>query len=325
MLGLGRREGLETHIRPYLNGRDALQRSRNLWVIDLFGLNEVDVRQRFPEVYEHLLSRVWDYKVLNKKTQKWEPTGRKYNNRQTYKDNWWIFGEPRGDIRPALHGLVRYIATVETSKHRVFQFLDVSILPDNMIIVFAIDSSFHLGIVQSSIHTEWALRAGGWLGIGNDSRYSKSKVFDSFPFPDPTSSQRGRIACVAEELDARRKAALAEVPGLTMTEIYNLRDLKRGGAALDFVTEERATRARAGTVAKLHDELDAAVAAAYGWPADLAPSEIITRLVALNHERAAEEAAGTIRWLRPDYQIPRFGSAKPAKRGRKVAVEADDA
>ena len=69
MLGLGRREGLETHIRPYLNGRDALQRSRNLWVIDLFGLNEVDVRQRFPEVYEHLLSRVWDYKVLNKKTQ----------------------------------------------------------------------------------------------------------------------------------------------------------------------------------------------------------------------------------------------------------------
>ena len=30
------------------------------------------------------------------------------------------------------------------------------------------------------------------------------------------------------------------------------------------------------------------------------------RLAALNHERAAEEAAGHISWLRPDYQIPRF-------------------
>jgi hypothetical protein len=48
------------------------------------------------------------------------------------------------------------------------------------------------------------------------------------------------------------------------------------------------------------------VAAAYGWPADLAPAEIVARLVALNAERAAEEAAGHIRWLRPDYQIPRF-------------------
>ena len=33
---------------------------------------------------------------------------------------------------------------------------------------------------------------------------------------------------------------------------------------------------------------------------------IVARLVALNHERAAEEAAGPIRWLRPDYQRPRF-------------------
>ena len=58
---------------------------------------------------------------------------------------------------------------------------------------------------------------------------------------------------------------------------------------------------------ELHDELDAAVAAAYGWPVDLAPSDIITRLVALNAARAAEEKAGKVRWLRPDYQIPRFG------------------
>ena len=100
-----------------------------------------------------------------------------------------------------------------------------------------------------------------------------------------------------------------ETAGLTMTELYNLRNLKRSGATLDFVTEDRATRARAEIVGKLHDELDAAVADAYGWAADLAPSEIITRLVGLNAERAAEEKAGKVRWLRPDYQSPRFAKS----------------
>jgi len=60
---------------------------------------------------------------------------------------------------------------------------------------------------------------------------------------------------------------------------------------------------------QIHDELDAAVLEAYGW-ADLHPltpereAELLTRLVALNHERAAEEQRGHIRWLRPDYQAP---------------------
>jgi hypothetical protein len=36
-----------------------------------------------------------------------------------------------------------------------------------------------------------------------------------------------------------------------------------------------------------HKALDAAVAAAFGWPADLADDEILERLFALNQERAA--------------------------------------
>jgi hypothetical protein len=60
---------------------------------------------------------------------------------------------------------------------------------------------------------------------------------------------------------------------------------------------------------ELHDKLDAAVAETYGWPADLSDNDILARLVALNKERAQEEARGIVRWLRPDYQIPRFGTA----------------
>jgi hypothetical protein len=59
---------------------------------------------------------------------------------------------------------------------------------------------------------------------------------------------------------------------------------------------------------QIHDDLDAAVADAYGWPVDLADEEILARLVALNHERAEEERRGTIRWLRPEFQNP--GGAK---------------
>jgi hypothetical protein len=163
-------------------------------------------------------------------------------------------------------------------------------------------------VLQSRIHVEWALRAGGWLGVGNDSRYSKSRVFDPFPCPDTTVAQATVIRDLADELDNTRKLALAEVSGLTMTELYNMRDKLRSGETLDLADQGRARAARVGIVARLHEQLDEAVAAAYGWPADLSPSEIVTRLVALNAERAAEEAQGRVRWLRPDYQQARFGA-----------------
>ena len=120
-LGLGKVPGLENHIRPYLNGRDLQQHSRGQMVIDLFGLTEDEVRRKFPAVYQHIL--------LTVKPERDE------NNRASYKDNWWIFGEPRRDLRPALNGLSRYIATVETSKHRVFAFLPDDVIPDNKLII----------------------------------------------------------------------------------------------------------------------------------------------------------------------------------------------
>jgi len=76
---------------------------------------------------------------------------------------------------------------------------------------------------------------------------------------------------------------------------------------------------------ELHDRLDVAVAEAYGWPSALTDYEILTKLVALNKERSAEEKRGLVRWLRPDYQIPRFaqGVDKQAAKeeGAQVAAE----
>ncbi|MEY2883445.1 MAG: hypothetical protein RL490_1169 [Pseudomonadota bacterium] len=289
-LGLGGRPGLEAYVRPYRNGRDLAQTPRGYLVIDLFGLSEVEVRTQFPEIYQHLL-----------KTVKPE---RDVNNRATYRENWWIFGEPRREMRPALAGLTRYIVTVDTAAHRVFQFLAPDIICDDKAVIVASQDAFHLGVLSSRLHVEWSLRTGGWLGFGNDSVYVKSRCFDPFPFPDATPDQRATIAALAEELDLTRRAALAENPELTMTGLYNLVEKLRGAATLTPENEAAATRARARIMAKLHADIDAAVAAAYGWPVDLPAADIVTRLVALNAERAAEEAAGQVRWLRPDYQAP---------------------
>jgi len=302
-LGLGLRDGLGEHLRPYRNGRDLSGTSREAMVIDLMGLDEKIVRQRFPEVYEHLLKSV---KPEREKQAAKSSTA----DAKAYAETWWLFGKPRPVMREALTGLSRYIATVETSKHRIFQFLDPIILPDNMLIVVGTEDAFHLRVLQSRFHTDWALQAGA--SLEDRPRYSKSKVFDPFPFPDPSSEQRTAIAELAEELDATRKLALAETDKLTMTELYNLRAKLRSGEPMDDKDQRRATKARAAIVDRLHEQLDQAVADAYGWgdewaAGELGPSEIVARLVALNHERAAEEAQGKIRWLRPEYQIPRFG------------------
>ncbi|MBM6596613.1 hypothetical protein [Microvirga pudoricolor] len=66
---------------------------------------------------------------------------------------------------------------------------------------------------------------------------------------------------------------------------------------------------------ELHERLDRLVFQAYGWPETLSDEEVLERLVALNAERAREEAAGHVRWLRPDYQVPRFAKAAAAPAG----------
>ena len=64
---------------------------------------------------------------------------------------------------------------------------------------------------------------------------------------------------------------------------------------------------------------------AYGWPQTLTDEQILEKLVALNHERAEEEKRGHVRWLRPDYQIPRFGKKldKMAAKEEGAQVTAD--
>ncbi|MCP4678313.1 MAG: class I SAM-dependent DNA methyltransferase [Deltaproteobacteria bacterium] len=287
-LGFGFKPQNHPHVRQYRNGKDITQESRGVYVIDLFGLTEDEVREKWPNLYQWVSERV-------------KPE-RDQNKRATYRNNWWIFGEPRKDFRPALVGLDRYIATVETSKHRFFVFLDGDILPDNKLVNIAMDDAFSLGVLSSRMHVVWAVVSGGRLGVGNDPVYVKSSCFEKFPFPDCSDDQKQRIRDLGEALDAHRKARQAEHPKLTITGMYNALQKLRSGEELTKKEKAIHEQGLVSVLKKIHDDLDVAVADAYGWPHDLADEEILERLVALNFDRAEEEKRGTIRWLRPDYQ-----------------------
>jgi hypothetical protein len=87
-----------------------------------------------------------------------------------------------------------------------------------------------------------------------------------------------------------------------MTGMYNVLAKLRTGEQLD--DEDRRTHEQ-GLVAvmrDIHDELDAAVLEADGWPANITTEDILFRLVELNTARQAEERCGKIRWLRPEFQ-----------------------
>lgn len=132
---------------------------------------------------------------------------------------------------------------------------------------------------------------------------------------------RAAIATLAERLDAHRKQAIARDERVTMTGMYNVVEKLRSGAPL--TPKERAIHeiAACGVLRDLHDELDAKVAEAYGWPWPMEKEEILERLVALHDERVEEEKRGIIRWLRPDYQIPRFAPATAVGTQAALAIE----
>jgi alkylation response protein AidB-like acyl-CoA dehydrogenase len=87
------------------------------------------------------------------------------------------------------------------------------------------------------------------------------------------------ITAAARELVEKRDAWLNppdanedELKKRTLTNLYN---------------------ARPTWLAEAHRKLDEAVFAAYGWPPDIFDDDILTRLLALNHERAGRDAEGS--------------------------------
>lgn len=324
--------GVPKRLMPRLvAGSDLTSRNQNRFVIDAFGLTETQLRDRFPAAYQRLYDFV--------------RPGRLHLKRQAYRDLWWIFAEPRPRMRRALVGLDRYIATSEVAKHRVFVFEPTGqSIPDGSVIVVASSDAWVLGVLSSRFHLNWTARSSGVLE--DRPRYQNSVSFDPFPFPDISDDAlKSEIRDAAEKLDALRKQVLERHPDLTLTKLYNTLDaLRSAEASGGTLTDKERDIAEPGCVSLIrqyHDEIDVAVAEAYGWWDLLVPEKdrpsttsgrtiwvegaeelILERLVALNKERAAEEGRGKMRWLRPEFQAP--GYVAPAEQA-KLALPEEEA
>jgi hypothetical protein len=301
---------LNSWLRRLTTGRDITEKHRDRFVIDVRQFEDEEVlRRAFPRVYQHLKQSVFPE--------------RSRNNDPRLRTFWWRFRRSNEIYFSAVDGLPRFIATVETTKHRIFIFVTHDELLEHGVIGFGSADAYTFGVLSSSIHVCWTLANGGTLE--DRPRYNKDVCFDPFPFPSPGEILKSRIRAIAEELDAFRKARQAEHPDLTLTQMYNVLEKLRANAPLDENDERIKDKGLILILKELHERLDALVFDAYGWPQTLTDEQVLEKLVALNHERAAEERRGHVRWLRPEYQIPRFGQKldKQAAKEDGAQVTAD--
>jgi hypothetical protein len=286
--------------KPYMIGDDITERLQTSQIIDFFGIGELSARSSYPRSYAIVYDGVKPERDLN--------------TRDSYRVNWWIFAEPRPKMRQSIKAIQRYIATPYTARHRIFVFLDSKIVPDAMIYVVSSDDALNLGVLSSFVHQTWCKYAGGTLQ--DRPRYNSNRTFFPFPFPtDVSEPLKDRIRAESEALDALRRSVLAENEDLTLTGLYNvleaLRAADAGGSSLTPKYREVHDRALVTLLRKHHDAIDGLVAEAYGWARDhaagrLTDAVILERLIKLNNERAAEEALGLVRYLRPDFQDPGY-------------------
>ena len=273
-------------LKPWVNGMDLTRRPAGKWIVD-FGWTMSDGD---AALYEEPFRLVKD--CVHPRRQR--------NRRDAYRAYWWRHVEPRQGMWRALDGLSRYIATPTVAKHRLFVWCDVRICPDHQLIVIARADDTTFGILHSRFHEAWSLRLCTWLGKGNDPRYTPSTTFETFPFPDgltPNTSaadyaddpHAAAIADAAKRLVELRDRWLnppewvewldEPVPG------YPTRPWPRDEAAATALKTRTLTslyNARPTWLADAHAALDAAVATAYGWPADISADDALAELLALN-------------------------------------------
>ncbi len=280
-------------LRPWINGLDVTRRNRDMWIVD-FGweMSETEAalyERPFAHVREHVFPE------------------RQKNRREAYKKFWWRHVEARQGMHAALARVSGYIATPTVAKHRLFVRAALPTLPDHQLIVIARDNDTTFGILHSRFHELWSLRMCTWLGVGNDPRYTPTTCFETFPFPEGltpniavadyvTDLRAAAVAAAATKFNELREAWLnppdlvkrvSEVVPEYPDRILPIDD--KDAAVLKKRTLTNLYNERPAWLDNAHRDLDAAVAKAYGWPADLTDEQILERLFKLNQERAAAQ------------------------------------
>ena len=274
---------------PYLNGQDLNSRpdcSASRWVVDFNDWTEERAAE-YEIPYLHLL------KTVKPVRQRVKSDG-SYVLRRPLPERWWQYADKRPAMRKAIAELDEVLVVAQTSNTLMPARVSAKQVLSHMLVVFAEESFVFQAVLSSSIHQGWVVRYGA--SMRGDSRYIPSDVFDTFPQPEPTTE----LEVIGRTLDTERREIMLR-RNLGLTKLYNLVN----DPGLEAGTDPDVDRMRA-----IHVELDAAVAAAYGWEdLDLthgfhtyrkmtrwtvAPAtrvEILDRLLEENYRRAAAETA----------------------------------
>ena len=273
-------------LRPWMNGMDLTRRPAGKWIVDFGWRMSEGEAALYEGPFRWVQERVYPM--------------RQRNPREARRKYWYRHFEPPQRMWQALNGLSRYIATAVVAKHRLFGWCDARICPDKRLIVIARDDDTTFGILHSRFHEIWSLRLCTWHGKGNDPVYTPTTTFETFPFPKglapnvlatdyAADSRAAAISDAAKRLVELRDRWLnppewvewvdEPVPG------YPTRPVPRDEATATALKKRTLTNlynARPQWLADLHAVLDAAVATAYGWPADISDDDALAELLALN-------------------------------------------
>jgi hypothetical protein len=286
-------------VRPVASAIDIGQGSRGKWTID-FALMDQREAAGYEMPFEYVRENVYPIRSQNRRT--------------SYAEKWWQYAEARPGMRAALKGKSRFISTPGVSKHRLFVWMDATVLCNQGTLVFAREDDYFFGILHSTIHELWARGTGTQLREAESGfRYTSTSTFETFPFPwppgrEPENDARVQaIGTAAKQLDGFRNGWLhppeSEIgvtisekmlQKRTLTNLYNMltfyreqfKGKSRQPAAWNEAAQHIISISEIETLDHIHTMLDHAVLNAYGWPHNLSEEGILERLLALNLERA---------------------------------------
>ena len=271
-------------LKPWANGMDLTRRPAGKWIVDFGHRMSEDEAALYEAPFAHILEHV-------------KPV-RDANRRDDLRRHWWRHDRSGQTMFERIASLPRYIVTPRVAKHRLFVWLDSRVCPDCQLIVIARDDDTAFGILHSRFHEAWSLRLGTWLGVGNDPRYTPTTTFETFPFPaglspdlpaaayaaDPRAIAIAQAARRLEELRQRwlnppEWVQWLEEPG------YPKHPIPRDQAAAKALKTRTLTNlynTHPQWLTDAHAALDAAVAAAYGWNADITEDDALAELLVRN-------------------------------------------
>lgn len=263
--------------------------------------------------HDYPLEKASEYpELMDIVIQKVKPERQKHSTGGA-KKRWWLFAGYKKELRKSIRPLSRVIARAEVSDFHMLTFITTSQIFSNKVIVFAFDDFYHFSLLQSYVHEVWVRRNASTMRT--DVSYGHTDCFQTFPFPQyPLESHK--IAGEKEgQVFYEYRQSIMQQRQLGLTKTYNL--FNNPVCQDDDVQQIRLLQIR----------MDRSILSCYGWedidlqhdfypndrkkirfmPSPAAQREIFSRLIALNQETAAKEAAqGLV--VEPDEQDEDLGS-----------------